>query len=665
MNFIIQIYRVKIFLICGILMLIFFGFAKSQSKIVKRIQAEHIYAFGNYITWPNDTNTIFYIGFLGNNYELEDFLSKIAKWRKLQEKPIVISHYNDIIELEYCHILCVSPDFNNRYMAVVDAVEGKQTLLVTERCKSEDIMINFFPENTLKKLEVNEDNIVKHNLEVSEMLYLIAKKYEKDWEGKYEEATEELTETKNEVKVKDKKIENLNTKVDSFRYCIDSQKIVLYELNNEINSQRKNLAAKNSILAAQQAKINKQLDSIALQESTLKTQKQQFLLQKEQLSKQLETIHKQETEIKEKGIILANSLQAIEKQKIIIWFFVISSVMFIVMLFYILRNYKIKKQANKALQAKNNEILAQNVEINQQKEEIIAQRDEIEGQKENAEYQRDRIEKQKAEITASIVYASRIQTAVLPSDEEINQILNNFFLLYKPRDIVSGDFYWVSHIGNKTIISVADCTGHGVPGAFMSMLGIQFFNEIVDKAQISSPKLILNELRKSVINALDQKGVMGETKDGMDIAVCTYDNKTNKLEYAGANNPMYLIRKNFDGDTTLFPENTTYKKHDAYTLIEIKADKMPIAIHDRMDSFTCKAIQLKPNDKLYLFSDGYADQFGGAKGKKFKYHRLKQLLLENASVDFDLQKQQLETVLHEWQGSEEQVDDIIIMGVSF
>ena len=250
------------------------------------------------------------------------------------------------------------------------------------------------------------------------------------------------------------------------------------------------------------------------------------------------------------------------------------------------------------------------------------------------------------EITASINYASRIQAALLPQKEVLNKTLPDHFILFLPRDIVSGDFYWASQADRKIIFCAADCTGHGVPGAFMSMLGITFLDEIVNQRNVLAANEILNNLRKEVIKALKQTGKEQEQKDGMDIALCQYDKLTGKLEYAGAYNSIYLIS---DGE-----------------LQEFKGDRMPISyLEDITQSFQSQKIDINIGDIVYLFSDGYADQFGGADGKKFKYGSLKEYLLKIHKKPMDEQKTLLEKKFYSWKGDREQIDDVILMGVRF
>ncbi|MCK4662577.1 MAG: SpoIIE family protein phosphatase [Bacteroidales bacterium] len=254
------------------------------------------------------------------------------------------------------------------------------------------------------------------------------------------------------------------------------------------------------------------------------------------------------------------------------------------------------------------------------------------------------ISNQKEEIIDSIIYAKRIQNALFPSKELLKKTIPQYFILDKPRGIVSGDFYWFSEIKNKFIIAVADCTGHGVPGAFMSMLGVTMLNKIVNEKGIVKPNEILDRLRNNVIISLHQTGEIGEANDGMDIALITIDKKNNFLEYAGANNSAYLFRNN--------------------EFTEIFADKMPIGIYSEIETpFSCQKMSLQTNDIIYLFTDGYADQFGGSKDRKFLYKNFKILLKEIHHLPMNEQETKLFKTHRKWKENNEQVDDILIMGI--
>ncbi len=257
--------------------------------------------------------------------------------------------------------------------------------------------------------------------------------------------------------------------------------------------------------------------------------------------------------------------------------------------------------------------------------------------------QKDEISDQKKEIMDSIYYARRIQKAVLPSDKKIDESLPEHFIYYKPRDIVSGDFYWISTMENRIIFAAVDCTGHGVPGAFMSMLGVAFLNEIVSRNRRPSAGRILDNLRANVKETLSQ-AEEGGTKDGMDIALCIYDPFKMTLQYAGAHNPLYLIR---NGEFS-----------------EYKADTMPIGIHIVEEkNFKNHNIKVEKGDCIYVFSDGFQDQFGGPAGKKFLSRSMKQLFCDIHKHPMPKQKEIIDETMQRWIKGQEQIDDMIILGL--
>ncbi len=275
----------------------------------------------------------------------------------------------------------------------------------------------------------------------------------------------------------------------------------------------------------------------------------------------------------------------------------------------------------------------------------------IENQKMQVEFKNEEITRQKElvdikqkEIIDSINYAKRIQQAVLTGEDVWNKISKEHFIVFKPKDIVSGDFYWAYNTPNgRSVFALADCTGHGVPGGFMSMLGNSFLNEIVVENKIFKADEILNKLRSKIISALEQKG-MTEQKDGMDISLCVWNKMDNTLEFAGANNPLWLLR------------------HRQIT--EYKADKMPIGTYlETEHPFNSMVIPLQKGDIIYLSTDGYADQFGGERGKKMKYKPFMDLLIQISDQDTLSQKENLEKTFEAWKGSYEQIDDVSVIGI--
>ena len=257
--------------------------------------------------------------------------------------------------------------------------------------------------------------------------------------------------------------------------------------------------------------------------------------------------------------------------------------------------------------------------------------------------QKDIIEEKQKEILDSIAYAKRIQFSLLASDNLLKNNLPEHFVLFKPKDVVSGDFYWATPTPEGFIFITADCTGHGVPGAFMSLLNISKLSQAINENKITRPDLILNNIRTEIIKVLNVDG-LEESKDGMDAVLCKLDLANMKLQYAAANNSFYIIRDK--------------------QLLTCKADKMPVGKgHDDSISFSFNEIELKKGDVVYTFTDGYADQFGGQKGKKFRYKQLEEILMSICTLSTKEQSSILSQKFDDWKGNLDQVDDVLIMGI--
>ncbi len=345
-----------------------------------------------------------------------------------------------------------------------------------------------------------------------------------------------------------------------------------------------------------------------------------------QITNELQT--KYETEKKDLELKQTNTELNFQEEKnkqktVVLW--IASTALFCTLFFLIIafRNYKKAKKANKIINDQNKI---------------------LERQKQEVEIQKNIIEEKQSEIISSINYAQRIQSAVLTGQEVWNKISKEHFIVFQPRDIVSGDFYWAHVLPNgRAVFALADCTGHGVPGGFMSMLGNSFLNEIIVENKIFKADEILNRLRDKVIAALFQQG-QTEQKDGMDMALCVWNKMDNTIEFAGANNALYLVRDK--------------------QLTEYKGDKMPIGTYlEENKKFSAQKISLISGDMIYLSTDGFADQFGGEKGKKFKYKQLEELLLEVSEQQLQEQKNKLQRTFIDWKLNHEQTDDVSVIGI--
>jgi serine phosphatase RsbU (regulator of sigma subunit) len=380
------------------------------------------------------------------------------------------------------------------------------------------------------------------------------------------------------------------------------------------------------------------LQELATSESTLAMdlKENEILRISQQKELQKVQLEKSQSELDQRNIITATALAGI--------------VFVLILLAISTRAFMLKQKDNKMLALQKDEISGKHKELSMRNEEILAQRDEIEAQRDEIEAQRNTVFKQKEEIelthneiSASMDYAMRLQDTILPSLVLLEEHFSDHLIFYRPKQKVSGDFYWWTRSGSSLIIAVADCTGHGVPGAFMSLLGAGLLKEIVSSEGITEPGRILDRLREEVISALCQQGTMGEQKDGMEMAVLNIDTESQKCQYAGARSPLYLLRRS--------------------KLSICRPNLMPISWHQEMHPFDTVDIQLEPSDQLYMFSDGYVDQFGGEHRKKFKYKAFRQVLTEHADLSMSRQQQVLSDTIREWQGENEQTDDMVIIGI--
>lgn len=333
-----------------------------------------------------------------------------------------------------------------------------------------------------------------------------------------------------------------------------------------------------------------------------------------------ETI-KKEKEITENQFVIDQNAAKLKRQNLIIWSSLIGGLLLALLTIVIYNRNKVTKR--------------QNTIIEQQK--FI-------------------LEQKQTEIIDSIHYAKKIQDALLKSDSHVSKHLPENSVLFIPKDIVSGDFYWVHEKENFLYLAVADCTGHGVPGGFLTMLGSSFLNEIISSSGLPKPGEILDELRNRIVSELSQTGDIGENKDGMDISLIRLNLKTNEMIWAGANNPFWMIPKSMQ---SCLNNNSSLIDNEGF--IEIKANKEPIGHYWKMTPFTNHTIQLEKGDTFYLFSDGYSDQFGGDKGRKFKQKNLKDILMSSKNMGLEVTKEKLHFELNEWKGEHEQLDDICFM----
>ncbi len=391
--------------------------------------------------------------------------------------------------------------------------------------------------------------------------------------------------------------------------------ILKKELKINIENKKKVLQEKEKIIK----KTKKELKETETKKQEIEEEK--FNLKLDSLEKAI-AIEELNKETKKQGIIIKDKDETVEEQKNIIYIFTLFSIIIIIFSILLFNVYKKKKEANKILSK-------QKKEIEEQSEELRTTNKEI--------------KKKNKQIIESITYARRIQNSILVPEIEIKKSLPNLFILYKPKDIVSGDFYWFNEIEGKIIIAAVDCTGHGVPGAFMSMIGDSLLYQIVNDKKIKNADKILSELHNGIRKSLNQEET--KNRDGMDMALCVIDKKERKVEFSGAKNPLIYIHND--------------------KLVQIKGDKRSIGGRQKEKEriFKRHEMKLEKDTVLYVFSDGYQDQFGGEKNRKFMIKRLKELFLKIHKKEMQEQKKILNLTIESWMMDNKQLDDILIVGI--
>ena len=608
--------------------------AFSQGGTNNGTRAVFIFDIAKYIDYGPGfaDSSVFRIGILDKDVALFFEMGNMRKTRTMiQDKPVEIVKFNSENQIIFTQLLYVNKASGFNLNKVKAVIEKHQTLLVTEGYEFRESMINFMGvEGEMPKYSVNEDLINKEGMKVNSNMMFQAIKTKEDWENLFGKASEQIVIQRDTIR---QQLEMINAQKTE----ILKQKALLDSLDKEITTKEETLNEKQKVLEKQFVQISKQKGEISVQKQTIALQQNEVQVQKDTLTNQkgkiavqMARIGDQLKKIEEQEGKIKVQLEAIEKQKLILYFVLFALLLVSFLGYYIYRGYKIKKDANIKLEEKNRT--------------ISLQKDEIEKQRDLAAAQRDQIGYQKRHIEDSIMYAKRIQTALIPSLELFSDKLEHF-VIYKPLAIVSGDFYWVSAQDNPQVIISADCTGHGVPGAFMSMLGVTMLNEIVNGKHILMPDQIIENLRQGIIKSLKQVAEEDSIKDGMDIAVCVVDFDKNILWYAGANSPLYLVRSG--------------------ELMHYRADKMPVAINYKMEPFTLHKIDLQKGDAFYIFSDGFADQFGGPKQKKFMSLQLRETLVAMAGKPMLQQGERLNEIFEEWRGDGPQIDDVTLIGIRY
>ncbi|HOS83566.1 MAG TPA: YfiR/HmsC family protein [Bacteroidales bacterium] len=585
-------------------------YAQETQLFTNEKRAEYILSFSKNVTWQSASFQTFTIGLVASDSLLYFRLQQQAESIKtLHNKPIRIQLYESLAAVKPCQVLFVMYNSSIRIDAVYAALVHNQTLLLTENFPFSKSMINFTVVNGKRNYEINEQKLAESNLKVNPLLLKYAVKTKEDWEALY---------AKTEALLVKEQVENVEKTqiIEKQTQHISSQEQTIQNLKLSIEQQKKELLLLSNAVDAKQLELQKTMVEISTRSSELEIQELQLASLNKNIKQQQSILREQATLIHAQEKTLDVQSNKIETQKSIIYLIAIILIVIGTLGYFIFRLYRKTKRINLLLHLKNEEIKKQN----------------------------EQIAWQNKEITDSIVYARRIQHAILPPQEIISQTISEHFILFKPRDIVSGDYYWMTQIQNKIIITAADCTGHGVPGAFMSLLGITFLHEIVHEKQITQSDMILHELREKIIESLNQSGRTEDYKDGMDMALCVIHKDSMTLDYSGAYNPLYIVR---NGE-----------------LLEIKADKMPVGLSEKAhEQFSITSHALQSGDSLYMFSDGYVDQFGGPQNRKFMSKQFKELICSIQHESMESQKEILDRTIETWRGNTKQIDDIIVIGL--
>ena len=563
-------------------------FSQSSAEQKKgMIKAAFVYKFTQNVFWPEeDKMKEFVICVLGSP-SLTKNLQLVPKFAKFRNRlPIRVVSIKTLNEMPKCDMLVIDGSRDENYWALYSKIRGKSVLMVAENMPDyKKSMICFTEVGDNLKYITNKTKLDESGLAIKKDLYKLAIQKEGEWKSIVEKLTDIV---QNGGKTLDKS--DVKQMLSAYKNLEDEKKEKEEKLLRVADSL-------NSISAALTAKIaEEEVVTKRIKEQEKKAQE----LDKEIKVKQVEISEKEKTlKDKDRVILIIAAL----------------SLLGIILLLFSIRSNNQRRKANKLL--------------SQQKSEI--------------ERQKHLVDEKQKEILDSINYAKRIQTALMANAKMMNENLPEHFIFFKPKDIVAGDFYWASPVEDGFVYITADSTGHGVPGAFMSLLNISKLNDAINKNK-SRPDLVLNEVKDGIIKALNPEGSQEESKDGMDAILCKLDHKNMKLQYAAANNSFCIVR--------------------GREVITCKADKMPVGkSHDDSSRFTFNELQLEKGDMIYTFTDGYGDQFGGPEGKKFKHKNLRDVLLEVAPLPINKQKEIVANRFEDWKGDLEQVDDVLVIGV--
>ena len=584
-------------------------------------------------------------------------MSLKSELQTLKEKPFRVTYFKSLKELQPVNILYVDKKKNNSIRKISNRVREQQVLLVTDSLNSfEFTMINLLGVGLSggKPFELNKLNIDDANLSVSPKILLIGGN-EDDLRNIYRELENEgdkmreeldilnrdLEQKQRELAESEKNLEERMIEINRLVSEIELQTQELTTLSDSVNLKEMDLVDKIRLLANQEDKVKQREQEINALNSDITEKEREINHHSQVIERQMEDIVLQTKMMKEQQKILDSQMIQIERQRMVLYFFLILSILILGLGFMSYRAYQIKKRANRILEEKNRVIQEQKSNILNQKEEIMTQRDQL--QEVNK-----KIEKQNENITDSIYYALTIQQAMLPDLDEMEKLFDGF-IIYMPKDIVSGDFYWFTQQGRKKsseksyYFAVVDCTGHGVPGGFLSMIGSRVLFAIINEHKVDQTDKILE--------SMDKVAEQTDNDDGMDVCLCKitrHDQNENDpkvyLSFSGARRSLFLMRQGKDVEI-------------------IRGDRRTIGgKHFNPNPFSKNELALKQGDRIYLTSDGLMDQHSPAR-EKFGTKRFIAFLNDTGTLGMDDQKIKLEEEIFGFMKFEKQRDDITIMGI--
>lgn len=563
--------------------------AVNQQRLA-RLKTALIYSFTRNIYWPQEDRMTEFRICVMNSPKLAEQLEELEhKTRFRNRLPVRVISCRDASELTNCHMLVVDGSTGENLWALYAKIRHKPVLMVAENLEDyKKSMVSFLIIEDRLKFIVNKTKMDESNLTVMPEFYAAAITREGEWKSIFDKFQALLRSGDAEVKL---------DKSDLAQMLTEFKQLEKEKLGRDytISMMEDSLKSKMELLNRKMEEYRRVSHEVA---------KQQLVLAG--LEKQMAK-HKKDLIIKR---------QEITKQRIVIGLIAALTMVVLVLLLLAIRVNGHRRKANKLLSVQKHEI----------------------------EKQKYLVETKQKEILDSINYARRIQTALMASDRLISSHLPEYFIFFRPKDIVAGDFYWAESVDGCFMYATADSTGHGVPGAFMSLLNISKLNEAINQKKIIRPDLVLNDVRREIVDALNPEGTTEESKDGMDVVLCKLDTANLVLQYAAANSSFCIVRNN--------------------EALNCRADKMPVGkSHDDQTLFTLNEMKLQKGDMIYTFTDGFADQFGGPAGKKLKVKYMKNILTKISALPVTHQKETLARYFEDWKGTLEQVDDVLVMGV--